>query len=105
MEPTPLTRPPLELDRRRVRVALDGLAHWGRLEGAEIVLDTGAVVSQADAHYLAPVDPSKVIAVHLTYRSRVEEYRARIPRFPSYFMKPPSALNGHPCSRWARRRS
>jgi 5-oxopent-3-ene-1,2,5-tricarboxylate decarboxylase / 2-hydroxyhepta-2,4-diene-1,7-dioate isomerase len=95
MDPTPLTRPPLELARRRVRVALNGLAHWGRLEGAEIVLKSGEAISEADARYLAPVEPSKIIAVHLTYRSRVEEYRARIPPVPSYFMKPPSALNGH----------
>ena len=38
---------------------------------------------------------SKILAVHLTYRSRVEEYAARIPDAPSYFMMPPSALNGH----------
>jgi 5-oxopent-3-ene-1,2,5-tricarboxylate decarboxylase / 2-hydroxyhepta-2,4-diene-1,7-dioate isomerase len=39
--------------------------------------------------------PSKVIAVHLTYRSRVDEYAARTPAQPSYFMKPPTTLNGH----------
>jgi 5-oxopent-3-ene-1,2,5-tricarboxylate decarboxylase/2-hydroxyhepta-2,4-diene-1,7-dioate isomerase len=41
------------------------------------------------------VAPSKIIAVHLTYRSRVEEYAARIPPQPSYFLKPPTTLNGH----------
>src|SRR5689334_16792994 len=61
----------------RVRYAGDEPA-WGRLEGAEIVLE-----------------PTMVIAVHLTYRSRVEEYAARIPPQPSYFMKPPTTLNGH----------
>src|SRR5262249_45622689 len=44
---------------------------------------------------LAPVEPSKIICVHLSYRSRIEEYRAQIPDAPSYFMKPPSTLNGH----------
>nr|WP_282600111.1 fumarylacetoacetate hydrolase family protein [Patulibacter sp. SYSU D01012] len=44
---------------------------------------------------MAPVAPSKIIAVHLTYRSRVEEYAARTPPAPSYFMKPPTTLNGH----------
>jgi 5-oxopent-3-ene-1,2,5-tricarboxylate decarboxylase/2-hydroxyhepta-2,4-diene-1,7-dioate isomerase len=42
-----------------------------------------------------PVAPSKIIAVHLTYRSRIEEYAARTPPEPSYFMKPPSTLNVH----------
>ena len=55
-----------------------GEPHWGRREGAEIVLDTGERI--ADARYLAPAEPSKILAVHLTYRSRVEEYGARIPR-------------------------
>src|SRR5262249_2041220 len=35
------------------------------------------------------------VAVHLSYRSRIEEYGARIPDAPSYFLKPPSTLNGH----------
>ena len=42
-----------------------------------------------------PSTPTKIIAVHLTYRSRVEEYAARSPPQPSYFMKPPTTLNGH----------
>jgi 5-oxopent-3-ene-1,2,5-tricarboxylate decarboxylase / 2-hydroxyhepta-2,4-diene-1,7-dioate isomerase len=35
--------------------------------------------------------PSKVIAVHLTYRSRAAE-RGRVPAFPSYFLKPVSSI-------------
>jgi 5-oxopent-3-ene-1,2,5-tricarboxylate decarboxylase/2-hydroxyhepta-2,4-diene-1,7-dioate isomerase len=80
---------------RKVRVELDGEPRWGRLEGDVVVLDGGAWVRRDAARFLAPVTPSKIIAVHLTYRSRVEEYRATIPAAPSYFMKPPSALNGH----------
>ncbi|MEU0948552.1 fumarylacetoacetate hydrolase family protein [Streptomyces canus] len=37
--------------------------------------------------------PSKVIAVHLNYRSRAAE-RGRTPDQPSYFLKPPSSLAG-----------
>ena len=37
--------------------------------------------------------PSKVVAVHLNYRSRAAE-RGRIPAEPSYFLKPPSSLSG-----------
>ena len=33
--------------------------------------------------------------MHLTYGSRVREYDARTPPEPSYFMKPPTTLNGH----------
>jgi 5-oxopent-3-ene-1,2,5-tricarboxylate decarboxylase/2-hydroxyhepta-2,4-diene-1,7-dioate isomerase len=58
-------------------------------------LEDGRRIPEPEAHYLAPVNPSKILAVHLTYRSRVDEYAARIPPAPSYFMKPPSTLNGH----------
>ncbi len=80
---------------RAVRVEVDGQPRWGQLDGAEIVLTDGTRVEEAAAVYLAPVEPTKIIAVHLTYRSRVEEYAARIPPQPSYFMKPPTTLNGH----------
>jgi 5-oxopent-3-ene-1,2,5-tricarboxylate decarboxylase / 2-hydroxyhepta-2,4-diene-1,7-dioate isomerase len=80
---------------RRVRVAVDGIPTWGRRAGDEIVLEDGRRVAEASATYLAPVEPSKILAVHLTYRSRVEEYQANVPPAPSYFMKPPTTLNGH----------
>jgi 5-oxopent-3-ene-1,2,5-tricarboxylate decarboxylase / 2-hydroxyhepta-2,4-diene-1,7-dioate isomerase len=58
-------------------------------------LQDGRELAAAEAAFLAPVEPTKIIATHLTYRSRVEEYAARVPAEPSYFMKPPSTLNGH----------
>ena len=82
-------------ERRRVRVAVEGIPAWGRRAGDRIELEDGTSLSERDATYLAPVDPSKIIAVHLTYRSRIDEYAAKTPPAPSYFMKPPSALNGH----------
>ncbi len=78
-----------------VRVKVDGESCWGTPNGATIRLDDGREIDEVDAHYLAPVQPSKIFAVHLTYRSRVEEYAARIPPEPSYFVKPPTTLNGH----------
>jgi 5-oxopent-3-ene-1,2,5-tricarboxylate decarboxylase / 2-hydroxyhepta-2,4-diene-1,7-dioate isomerase len=44
--------------------------------------------------------PSKIIAVHLSYRSRAEE-RGRVPAQPSYFLKAPSTLSesGAPVAR------
>jgi 5-oxopent-3-ene-1,2,5-tricarboxylate decarboxylase/2-hydroxyhepta-2,4-diene-1,7-dioate isomerase len=50
-----------------------------------------------DGTWLPPIDvPSKILATHLTYRSRAEEYRmARLPAQPSYFLKPPSSLSAH----------
>ena len=83
------------MSERRVRVAIDGAPAWGRREGNEIVLADGRRLAENDVGYLAPVEPSKILAVHLTYRSRVEEYAARVPPAPSFFMKPSTTLNGH----------
>jgi 5-oxopent-3-ene-1,2,5-tricarboxylate decarboxylase / 2-hydroxyhepta-2,4-diene-1,7-dioate isomerase len=80
---------------RRVRIEVDGAPAWGTRDGEELVLDDGRRLVAAEARYLAPVEPSKILAVHLTYRSRVDEYGARLPPGPSFFMKPPTALNGH----------
>ena len=74
---------------------VEGSPRWGRLEGASVVLEDGGAVPEAEAEFLAPAEPTKIIATHLTYRSRVEEYAARTPPEPSYFMKPPTTLNGH----------
>ncbi len=83
------------MSERRVRIrAADG-TQWGRREGDTIVLGDGRAVPEATARYLAPAQPTKILAVHLTYRSRIEEYAARVPAEPSYFLKPPSTLNGH----------
>ena len=47
-----------------------------------------------------PGAPSKILAVHLSYRSRAME-RGRLPPWPSYFLKPPSTLaaDGDPVRR------
>jgi len=80
---------------RRVRVDVTGSPQWGIRSGERILLEDGRELGAAGARYLAPVEPTKIIATHLTYRSRLTEYGARVPAEPSYFMKPPSTLNGH----------
>ncbi len=40
------------------------------------------------------MSPEKILCVHLNYESRVEEFGVRLPRAPTYFLKPPSALIG-----------
>jgi 2-keto-4-pentenoate hydratase/2-oxohepta-3-ene-1,7-dioic acid hydratase in catechol pathway/regulator of RNase E activity RraA len=46
------------------------------------------------------IPPTKIVAVHASYRSRAMQ-RGSIPSFPSYFLKPPSALaaSGEPVER------
>ena len=81
---------------QRVRIEIGGDRVWGRLEGERVITDDGRDLDAAAVRWLAPVAPSKIIAVHLTYRSRLLEYAvARMPAQPSYFVKPPNTLNGH----------
>ena len=41
------------------------------------------------------MEPSKVLAVHLNYRSRVDEFMTSLPAAPTYFQKPTTSLNSH----------
>jgi 5-oxopent-3-ene-1,2,5-tricarboxylate decarboxylase/2-hydroxyhepta-2,4-diene-1,7-dioate isomerase len=84
-----------EVSERQVRVSADPGPVWGRLEDGAVVLAGGGRIPIENARFLAPAIPTKIVAVHLTYRSRVEEYKASVPPFPSYFLKPPTTLNGH----------
>jgi 5-oxopent-3-ene-1,2,5-tricarboxylate decarboxylase/2-hydroxyhepta-2,4-diene-1,7-dioate isomerase len=82
----------------RRRVLIGGSAFWGTMEGDNALrLDDGRVVDPSTLPHLPPVDPSKVIAVHISYRSRSIETRnkPRPTEAPTYFTKPPTALNGH----------
>jgi 2-keto-4-pentenoate hydratase/2-oxohepta-3-ene-1,7-dioic acid hydratase in catechol pathway len=81
---------------KHVRIRHDGEVRKGTLSG-DIVRTAGLEVAAADVQqWLSPVTPSKIIATHLTYRSRAVEYKmAKLPQTPSYFMKPPSSLSGH----------
>jgi 5-oxopent-3-ene-1,2,5-tricarboxylate decarboxylase / 2-hydroxyhepta-2,4-diene-1,7-dioate isomerase len=43
---------------------------------------------------MKPPSPTKIIAIHLNYRSRVEQRGGSLPEAPSYFLKPVSSLAG-----------
>src|SRR4051812_23617006 len=81
---------------RRGRIEHDGAPTWGRAVDGGVELDDGTRLEADAVRHLAPADPTKIIATHLTYRSRAEEYAmARLPQAPSYFMKPLSSLAAH----------
>jgi 2-keto-4-pentenoate hydratase/2-oxohepta-3-ene-1,7-dioic acid hydratase in catechol pathway len=81
---------------RPVRIEHDGHALEGELHGDAVRADGLDLKLDEVRRWLPPVEPGKILATHLTYRSRAEEYRmAELPRTPSYFMKPPSSLSAH----------
>ena len=77
------------------RILLDGVATQVVRDGEELVAADGHRVPAEQAIHLPPVEPSKIIAVHLNYRSRVEEFMTKLPPAPTYFHKPTTALNSH----------
>jgi 5-oxopent-3-ene-1,2,5-tricarboxylate decarboxylase/2-hydroxyhepta-2,4-diene-1,7-dioate isomerase len=77
------------------RILLDGSIVEVVRQGELLRAPDGRTVSVTDAVHLAPVVPSKIIAVHLTYLSRVQEFGITLPPCPTYFQKPTSALNAH----------
>ncbi len=64
-------------------------------DGDHLISGDGRSMEVSDAVHLPPVVPSKIIAVHLNFRSRVEEFMTRLPPAPTYFHKPTTALNSH----------
>jgi len=77
------------------RILLDGSAVQVRRHGDVLVAADGREVGVDDAQHLPPTEPSKIIAVHLNYDSRTQEFMTRLPAAPTYFHKPVTALNSH----------
>jgi 5-oxopent-3-ene-1,2,5-tricarboxylate decarboxylase / 2-hydroxyhepta-2,4-diene-1,7-dioate isomerase len=77
------------------RILLEGVVTEVTVHGDVLVAADGREVAASEAHHLAPAVPSKIIAVHLNYASRTEEFMTKLPDAPTYFQKPVSALNSH----------
>ncbi len=77
------------------RILLDSLPTTVVLEGDDLVATDGRRVKAAGAVHLPPCKPTKIVCVHLNYRSRVEEFLATLAAAPTYFHKPVSSLNAH----------
>ena len=77
------------------RILLDGYPTQVVRRGDDLVAHDGRVVAIADATHLAPAEPTKIIAVHLNFDSRTQEFMTKLPAAPTYFHKPITALNTH----------
>lgn len=97
----PFTELPAVLRGPRVerrRALIGGSAFWGTMQDGDVLqLDDGRRIDAESVTYLPPVQPGKIIAVHISYSSRSMETRNK-PKptdAPTYFTKPATALNGH----------
>lgn len=77
------------------RILLSGAIVEMERKGDELVARDGRRVMIKDAIHLPPVQPGKIIAVHLNHVSRVHEFQIKLSATPTYFQKPTSALNSH----------
>ena len=77
------------------RILLDGFAVQVIRDGDCLIAPDGRTVGIADAVHLPPAEPTKIIAVHLNYDSRTQEFMTKLPAAPTYFHKPITALNSH----------
>lgn len=88
--------------RRYVRYEVQGVAAWGLLEGDMVRPIRGDIFGEHEVmptpvplarfRLLAPVDPSKVIAVGLNYQSHLGERAASA--YPGLFAKYPTSIVG-----------
>jgi len=74
---------------------LDGAVVQTVRDGEHLVAADGRRVAIEDAHHLPPAAPTNIIALHLNYNSRTQEFMTKLPAAPTYFQKPLTAINSH----------
>ena len=84
----------LELRETR-RILLTGAVTEVVRVGDDLHAGDGRTVGVSEAVHLSPVEPSKILCVHLNHVSRVKEFQVKLPAAPTYFQKPTSSLNAH----------
>jgi 2-keto-4-pentenoate hydratase/2-oxohepta-3-ene-1,7-dioic acid hydratase in catechol pathway len=90
---------------RYCRFQFEGRAQYGRIEGEEVGVlsgapwaggeDTGRKVALGAVTLLVPSEASKVVCIGQNYRKHAEEMGKPVPPEPLLFMKPSTALNAH----------
>ena len=84
----------VEQGGRRLYVVQEA-GRWHQLDGDLFGHYTpGAQVDPAEFRLLAPVEPSKIVAVGLNYRDHAREMNKPLPEVPLIFLKPSTAVIG-----------
>jgi 2-keto-4-pentenoate hydratase/2-oxohepta-3-ene-1,7-dioic acid hydratase in catechol pathway len=89
---------------RICRVAVDDELHYGVLEAEAVALlsshpfgpfePDGRVLPVADVRFVAPVLPSKIVAVGRNYAEHAREMGNEVPAAPMIFLKPSTSVIG-----------
>src|SRR4030095_12363011 len=77
------------------KILFEGTPQWVQPDGDRLQLGDGRSIAEADAAYLAPCEPTKIVCIHLNYESRRIEFKAPKLVTPTYFQKPLTTLNAH----------
>jgi 5-oxopent-3-ene-1,2,5-tricarboxylate decarboxylase/2-hydroxyhepta-2,4-diene-1,7-dioate isomerase len=77
------------------RILLDGMPTTVTREGDELVAPDGRRIPMDEPAHLPPIQPSKIVCVHLNYESRRAEFLAELGPAPTFFHKPTTSLNAH----------
>jgi 5-oxopent-3-ene-1,2,5-tricarboxylate decarboxylase/2-hydroxyhepta-2,4-diene-1,7-dioate isomerase len=77
------------------RILLDGVTTTVTRDGDELVAPDGRRIPMDEPIHLPPVQPSKIVCVHLNYESRRAEFLASLGPAPTFFHKPTTSLNAH----------
>jgi 5-oxopent-3-ene-1,2,5-tricarboxylate decarboxylase/2-hydroxyhepta-2,4-diene-1,7-dioate isomerase len=77
------------------RILFDGEPVTVTRDGDELVAPDSRRFGLDDPTHLPPVEPTKIVCVHLNYESRRAEFGATLGPAPTYFHKPVSALSAH----------
>jgi 5-oxopent-3-ene-1,2,5-tricarboxylate decarboxylase/2-hydroxyhepta-2,4-diene-1,7-dioate isomerase len=77
------------------RILLDGVTTTVTRDGDELVAPDGRRIPMDEPTHLPPVQPSKIVCVHLNYESRRAEFLAELGPAPTFFHKPTTSLNAH----------
>jgi 2-keto-4-pentenoate hydratase/2-oxohepta-3-ene-1,7-dioic acid hydratase in catechol pathway len=90
---------------RLYRFEHEGAERWGREDGPDRLRlldgdpfggidDATGTVALASVRLLAPVSPSKIVAIGLNYKDHAAEQGKAVPPEPLMFLKPPSSVIG-----------
>ncbi len=86
------------------RYQFDGMEGYGAIDEGQVRAIEGdifgphklgdVVARVEDVRLLAPVRPSKIVAIGRNYRAHAAEMNAELPKEPLLFLKPPSSIIG-----------